>query len=103
MAVYRLADLILQVDGANEYTSRVLSRYQADAAKAGKPDIFVSVTSDMVDREQRIEGDRFSRDYLELEAKKKELETKIALCLREGNCEEAKVLCERLGSIVEQM
>ena len=45
----------------------------------------------------------FSRDYLELEAKKKELETKIALCLREGNCEEAKVLCERLGSIVEQM
>ena len=65
MAVYRLADLILQVDGANEYTSRVLSRYQADAAKAGKPDIFVSVTSDMVDREQRIEGERFSRDYLE--------------------------------------
>lgn len=45
----------------------------------------------------------FSRDYLELEAKKKELETKIALCLQEGNCEEAKVLCERLGSIVEQM
>lgn len=45
----------------------------------------------------------FSRDYLELEAKKKELETKIALCLREGNCEEAKVLCERLGTIVEQM
>ena len=45
----------------------------------------------------------FSRDYLELEAKKKELETKIALCLQEGNCEKAKVLCERLGSIVEQM
>ena len=45
----------------------------------------------------------FSRDYLELEAKKKELETKIALCLQKGNCEEAKVLCERLGSIVEQM
>ena len=45
----------------------------------------------------------FSRDYLELEAKKKELETKIALCLREGNCEEAKVLCERLKSIVKQI
>lgn len=45
----------------------------------------------------------FSRDYLELEAKKKDLETKIVLCLREGNCEEAKVLCERLETIVEQM
>ena len=45
----------------------------------------------------------FSREYLELEAKKKELETKIARCLQEGNCEEAKVLCEALGTIVEQM
>lgn len=45
----------------------------------------------------------FSREYLELEAKKKELETKIARCLQEGNCEEAKALCEVLGTIVEQM
>lgn len=45
----------------------------------------------------------FSREYLELEAKKKELETKIARCLQEGNCEEAKALCEGLGTIVEQM
>lgn len=43
----------------------------------------------------------FSLDYLELEAKKKELETKIALCLQAGNCEEATVLCERLGAIME--
>ncbi|MCF0123162.1 MAG: ABC-F family ATP-binding cassette domain-containing protein [Ruminiclostridium sp.] len=45
----------------------------------------------------------FSREYLELEAKKKELETRILLCLQEENCEEAKTLCEALGTIVEQM
>ncbi len=45
----------------------------------------------------------FSRDYLELDAKKSELETKIALSLQAGDCEEAKRLCEILEPIVEQM
>ena len=65
MAVYRLADLTVQVDGASEYTGRAMSRYQADAAAAGKPDIFVSVTLEVVERERRLEGDEFSREYLE--------------------------------------
>lgn len=65
MAVYRLADLTVQVDGASEYTGRAMSRYQADAAAAGKPDIFVSVTPEVVERERRLEGDEFSREYLE--------------------------------------
>ena len=65
MAVYRLADLTVQVEGASEYTGRAMSRYQADAATAGRPDIFVSVTPEMVERERRLEGEKFSREYLE--------------------------------------
>lgn len=45
----------------------------------------------------------FSKDYLELELQKKELETKIARCLDSGECVEAQRLCDKLALIVEQM
>ena len=45
----------------------------------------------------------FSKDYLELELKKKELETRIAHCLETGDCVEAQRFCDKLAVIVEQM
>ena len=45
----------------------------------------------------------FDKDYLLLEQQKKELETRIAHCLRDGDCAKAQVLCDQLGDIVEQM
>ena len=45
----------------------------------------------------------FSKDYLELEQKKKELETRVASCLKEKDIEKAKELCEKLEEIIEQM
>jgi ATP-binding cassette subfamily F protein 3 len=45
----------------------------------------------------------FSKDYLELELQKKELETRIQRCLEERDCEEAQRLCDKLALVVEQM
>lgn len=45
----------------------------------------------------------FNKDYLELEQKKKELETRIASCLRDKNLETAKELCEKLGEVIVKM
>ena len=45
----------------------------------------------------------FSKDYLELELQKKDLETRIARCLESGDCAEAQILCDKLAGIVEQM
>ena len=45
----------------------------------------------------------FSKEYLELELQKKDLETRIARCLERGDCEEAQELCDKLGAVVEQM
>ena len=45
----------------------------------------------------------FSRDFLELEKQKKELETKIQRCLERGDCTEAQQLCDQLATVVEQM
>jgi hypothetical protein len=45
----------------------------------------------------------FSKEYLELELQKKDLETRIARCLEAGNCAEAQQLCDKLGTIVEQI
>ena len=45
----------------------------------------------------------FSREYLDLETRKKDLETRIARLLQDGNCDEAKLLCEELGAIVVKM
>jgi len=45
----------------------------------------------------------FSKDYLELELQRKELETCIARELENGDCDEAQQLCDKLAAVVEQM
>ena len=45
----------------------------------------------------------FSKDYLELELQKKDLETRIARCLENADCDEAQHLCDKLALIVEQI
>ena len=45
----------------------------------------------------------FSKDYLELELQKKDLETRISRYLEAGNCVEAQKLCDKLAATVEQM
>ena len=45
----------------------------------------------------------FSKEYLELELQKKDLETRIARFLEAGDCVEAQRLCDKLAEIVEQM
>ena len=45
----------------------------------------------------------FSKDYLELELQKKDLETRIAKYLEAGDCVEAQRLCDKLSTTVEQM
>ena len=45
----------------------------------------------------------FSKDYLELELKKKEYETKIARLLEAGNWADAKPLLDDLSSVIEKM
>lgn len=50
-----------------------------------------------------IYKNHFSLEYLELEQKKKELETRISRCLESGDCDTAQALCDELGEIVEKM
>ena len=45
----------------------------------------------------------FSKDYLELELLRKDLETRIARHLEAGDCVEAQRLCDKLAQTVEQM
>ena len=45
----------------------------------------------------------FSKDYLELELLKKDLETRIERCLEAGDCAEAQRLCDKLAATVELM
>ena len=45
----------------------------------------------------------FSKDYLELELQKKDLETRIQRCLEAGDCAEAQRLCDKLAATVAQM
>ena len=45
----------------------------------------------------------FSKDYLELEMQKKDLETRIARSLEKGDCAEAQRLCDKLSATVDQM
>lgn len=50
-----------------------------------------------------IYENHFSKDYLELEQKKKELEARIENLLKENDYESAKDLCEELEAVVEKM
>lgn len=45
----------------------------------------------------------FDKDYLELEQKKKELETRIENALKASDIKVAKQLCEQLGEVVERL
>ena len=45
----------------------------------------------------------FSKDYLELELQKKDLETRISRYLEVGDCLEAQKLCDKLAATVELM
>ena len=45
----------------------------------------------------------FDKDYLELEQKKKELETRITSALKNSDIKMAKQLCEQLGEVVEKL
>ena len=45
----------------------------------------------------------FSKDFLELELLKKDLETRIARSLEAGDCAEAQRHCDKLALVVEQM
>ena len=50
-----------------------------------------------------IYKNHFSKDYLELELQKKDLETRIARSLERGDCADAQEQCNKLALIVEQM
>jgi len=50
-----------------------------------------------------IYENHFSKEYLELEQTKKELEIRIEALLRENDYETAKSVCERLEVIVQKM
>lgn len=50
-----------------------------------------------------IYENHFNKDYLELEQKKKELETRIASCLKDKDIVTAKELCEKLEEVIVKM
>ena len=50
-----------------------------------------------------IYENHFSKDYLEQEQQKKELETRIEKCLKENDYETAKSLCEKLEAVIDKM
>ena len=50
-----------------------------------------------------IYENHFSKDYLEQEQLKKDLETRIEKCLKENDYETAKGLCEKLETVVDKM
>lgn len=52
---------------------------------------------------KKIYDNHFSKDYLELEQKKKELETRISGYLKAKDMKNAKKLCEQLEGIIEKM
>ena len=52
---------------------------------------------------KKIYEDHFNKDYLELEQKKKELETRINHCLKANDAAMAKKLCEQLEEVVVKM
>ena len=52
---------------------------------------------------KNIYENHFNKDYLELEQKKKELETRINSCLKSDDVTGAKKLCEQLEEIILKM
>lgn len=48
-----------------------------------------------------IYASHFDKDYLELEQKKKALETKVALALKDNDFTSAKVFCEDLEALIK--
>lgn len=50
-----------------------------------------------------IYQNHFDKDYLELEQKKQELETRIGLCLKDSDFKTAKKLAEELETIIDKM
>ena len=52
---------------------------------------------------KKIYENHFSKDYLELEQKKKELETRVAAALKVKDFKTAKKLCEQLEEIIGKM
>ena len=50
-----------------------------------------------------IYANHFDKDYLELEQRKKELETRIAACLKNKDLKTAKKLCELLEEVIRKM
>jgi ATP-binding cassette subfamily F protein 3 len=52
---------------------------------------------------KKIYENHFNKDYLELEQKKKELETRISACLKAKDFKNAKNLCEQLEEIIGKM
>lgn len=50
-----------------------------------------------------IYENHFDKDYLELEQKKKELETRIAIALKSSDIKTAKTLCEQLEEVVDKL
>lgn len=52
---------------------------------------------------KNIYANHFDKDYLELEQKKKELETRIHICLKDRDVDTAKKLCGQLEEIIVKM
>ncbi len=52
---------------------------------------------------KKIYENHFDKEYLELEQKKKELETRISVSIKAGDVKTAKQLCEQLEEIVSKM
>ena len=48
-----------------------------------------------------IYASHFDKDYLELEQKKKALETKVALALKDNDFIRAKILCDDLEALIK--
>ena len=52
---------------------------------------------------KKIYANHFSKEYLELELRKKELETRVARCLKDKDFAGARTLCEELERVVVRM
>ncbi len=65
MMIYRLADLTVGVEGAGDYTRSLMKNYENHEPFRGLPQIRIAVTSEMIRKERKLEGEGFSDEYLE--------------------------------------